>query len=38
MKLSNRLLIPLSPAGAGVMVIYAAWAVRHRQEALLRQS
>jgi signal transduction histidine kinase len=38
MKLSNRLLIPLLPAVAGVMVIYAAWAVRHRQETLLTQA
>lgn len=38
MKLSSRLLTLLLPAVAGVMVIYAAWAVRHRQETLLQQA
>lgn len=35
MKLSTRLLVPLLPTVAGVMLIYATWAVWQRQSMLL---
>lgn len=38
MKLSTRLLVPLLPTVAGVMLIYAAWAVWQRQSMLLSQA